>query len=288
MGVFSILLIASLMGVVTAPVSNMHSEPAQDAPVVSQAVFGTNIEILEEQDGFARIKTPDKYTGWISRSALHNLAADAMPYASQAAGVRIARVAGMFASLYREKSITRHQPAMTLPFDSRLEILGEEEDKRWYRVRMPDRSAQLWVQRGDISFDMGPIATSDMLTLSKRFLGLPYLWGGTSSYGFDCSGLTQMLVRQRGILMPRDAHEQAAWPGVSPVERADLEPGDLLFFGLSGQKITHTGMYLGAGEFVHATAHERPAVQISRVDEAHWAERLICARRVKLLRGAGE
>ena len=90
-----------------------------------------------------------------------------------------------------------------------------------------------------------------------------------------------MLVRQRGILMPRDADVQAVWSGVVPVERKDLHPGDLLFFGDSLAKITHTGMYIGGGEFIHDTTHEHPGVQISRLDDMPWTKLLVASRRVK-------
>ena len=90
-----------------------------------------------------------------------------------------------------------------------------------------------------------------------------------------------MLVRQRGIIMPRDADIQAAWSGVIPIDRKNLQPGDLLFFGGSASKITHTGMYLGNGEFIHDTTHGHPGVQISRLDDAPWTTLLVAARRVK-------
>jgi cell wall-associated NlpC family hydrolase len=90
-----------------------------------------------------------------------------------------------------------------------------------------------------------------------------------------------MLVRQRGIIMPRDADVQASWSGVEPVERKDLQPGDLLFFGASLAKISHTGMYIGNGEFIHDTTNTHPGVQISKLDDMPWTHLLVAARRVK-------
>ena len=81
--------------------------------------------------------------------------------------------------------------------------------------------------------------------------------------------------------MPRDADLQAGWTGVVTVDRKDLRPGDLLFFGSSASKITHTGMYLGQGEFIHDTTHGHPGVQISRLDDMPWTKLLVAARRVK-------
>ena len=121
----------------------------------------------------------------------------------------------------------------------------------------------------------------EMIALSRRFAGLPYLWGGTSTFGYDCSGFTQMLCRRRGVVMPRDANLQAEWSGVAAVDRNALRPGDLLFFGSSAQKITHTGMYIGNGEFINATTHEKPVIQICKLMDPHWSKLFVAARRVK-------
>jgi cell wall-associated NlpC family hydrolase len=91
----------------------------------------------------------------------------------------------------------------------------------------------------------------------------------------------QMLMRRRGILMPRDADIQAAWSGVITVKREELKAGDLLYFGSSPKHITHTGMYIGNGEFIHDTTHDHPMVQISRLDDQPWTKILVACRRAK-------
>lgn len=255
------------------PVVNMYSKPTEDADVVSQAIYGVNVGIIEQHEGWAHIRTPDDYTGWTPLTALQTGA----PYAASG---RVAQVTSMFAHLYREASVTRHAPLLTVPFETRLEITADGAESRWLQVRLVDgRTA--WVQTGDVAFDRKPVSTAEMLTLSKRFLGLPYTWGGTSSYGYDCSGFTQMLERQRGVMMPRDAQPQAEWNGVAPVSRANLEPGDLLYFGSSEKHITHTGMYLGEGKFINATTYLTPMVRIDDLSDPHWVRLLVAARRVK-------
>jgi cell wall-associated NlpC family hydrolase len=120
-----------------------------------------------------------------------------------------------------------------------------------------------------------------MIAIAKKFLGVTYTWGGSSDFGFDCSGFTQMLMRQRGIIMPRDADLQAAWSGVIPVDRKDVQPGDLLFFGDRPDHITHTGIFIGNGQFIHDTTHEHPGVQISLLDDQPWTQLLVAVRRPK-------
>ena len=259
---------------VLQPVANMYSRPSTDADVVSQAIFGANVGILEQKDGWAHIRTADDYLGWTPSSAL-------LPGKPYAASGRVAEVWSLFAHIYRESSVTQHAPLITVPFESRLEVLAESgEDARWLHVRLPDDRAG-WVQAGDVSLSPKPLTIAETLEFSKRFLGLPYTWGGTSSYGYDCSGFSQMLARRRGVTMPRDAQPQAEWSGVSSVDRRHLEPGDLLFFGASEKKITHTGIYLGNGKFINATTHLTPMVRIDDLNDAYWTKLLVAARRLK-------
>lgn len=258
--------------VVLQPVANMYSKPTADADVVSQAIYGTNVGILEQKEGWAHIRTPDDYTGWTPLDALRT--SDAYP-----SGSRFAEVTSLAAHIYREPNVTRHAPLLTVPFETKLEIAVAQDD-RWLRITLVDgRTA--YVQTGDVTQNPGKLNTAEMLALSRDFLGRPYTWGGTSSFGYDCSGFMQMLERRRGIHMPRDAQPQAEWSGVAPVARKDVEAGDLLYFGSSEKHITHTGMYLGEGKFINATTHITPMVRIDDLDDPYWTRLLVAIRRVK-------
>jgi gamma-D-glutamyl-L-lysine dipeptidyl-peptidase len=265
----------AMHAVINLPAANMFAKPTTDSAVVSQAIFGINVQILEDQSAWLKIRTPDDYTGWIEAAA-------AVKRDVYGAGPRVATVKNLFGSVYRETSITKHQPLFTLPFEARLEVLAEPEDEeqRWIRVRLPDQR-EAWIQRGDVSLEPQRMSREEMIAFSKRFAGLPYLWGGASTFGYDCSGFTQMLYRQTGLNMPRDAQPQHDWSGVEDVSKEDLKPGDLLFFGSSPKKITHTGMYIGGGEFIHATAHLTPVIQVSHMLEERWTKLLVGTRRVK-------
>jgi cell wall-associated NlpC family hydrolase len=272
--------------VVTQPVINMYSGPSTDKDVTSQAIYGTTVQQIPTNagetvpDGWLKIKTPDDYPGWIQRSEVLPLG-EKENYAGP--DKRVVTVLNRSANIYREASVTKHAPVLTVPFETALEVIAvpEKGGERWVQVRLVD-GRQGWVQWGDVQERTGKTLTiEDAIALAKKFLGVTYTWGGTSGFGYDCSGFMQMLMRQRGIFMPRDADMQAAWSGVVPVKREELKPGDLLYFGSSPQKISHTGMYIGNGEFIHDTTHEHPMVQISRLDDQPWTKLLVACRRAK-------
>ena len=267
------------IAVVIVPVANMYSAANDDADVVSQAILGTNVEILQDSSGWKKIRTDDQYTGWTHESELRRLSAGDSGYASSG---RVAQVSSLSANLYRETNVTEHRPVVRVPFGTRLEIIaqGEGENTGWFQVRLPDQR-MAWIQAGDVDLAPRKLNIEESIALAQRFLGVTYTWSGRSSFGFDCSGFTQMLVRSRGIIMPRDADLQAAWIGAVPVERKKLRAGDLIFFGSAPDHITHTGVYIGHGKFIHDTVHGHPGVQMSRVKDQPWTRLLVACRRVK-------
>lgn len=265
--------------VVIVPVAEMYSSASGDADVVSQAIVGTTVEVLEQKSEWEQIRTGDQYTGWSRASDLKPIGEGESDYGTSG---RMVQVGSLSANLYRETNVTTHQPVMTVPFETRLEFVsqGEGNDAGWFQVRLPDER-KAWIQAGDVDLAPRKLSIEESIALARRFLGVTYTWAGTSSFGFDCSGFTQMLVRSRGIVMPRDADLQAAWNGVTPVDRHKLRAGDLLFFGSGPDHITHTGMYIGHGNFIHDALHGRPGVQIGRLKDQPWTRLLVACRRVK-------
>jgi hypothetical protein len=97
--------------------------------------------------------------------------------------------------------VTKHAPVLNLPWESRLEVLSGDVDEHgaWLHVRLVNGETA-YVQQGDVSADFSFLTIDQTIQLARTFLGITYTWGGVSSYGYDCSGFTQMLVRQRGLL----------------------------------------------------------------------------------------
>ncbi len=263
-------------GVVLDSIANLFSRPDLTADLVTQAVLGSGLTIKESRGSWYYVKLPDQYKGWIEARNVRVYAEGQTPYASTG---QVAQVTSLIAFLYHEPAVSKRLPALQATLGCRLEIAQEGED--WLRVALPGSPGR-WLKRGDVKIvpagkprPRGSV--DDVVATAQRFLGLPYLWGGCTPLGIDCSGFVQLVWGLHGVQLLRDASIQFTQPDLAVVEKEALLAGDLLFFG--GERITHVGLYMGAGRFIHATTHRRPVVQISRLDEAHWTERYRGGRR---------
>jgi cell wall-associated NlpC family hydrolase len=271
--------------VVLGAVENMYSGPDAARDVVSQALLGQVVRILEEKDGFARVETPDRYPGWIPLATLFPYPDPAAPrYARRGP---VAEVVALMANLYRDPSVTTARPKAQAPLGTRLEVnaavaVPEAAASRWLAVRLPSGEGA-FVQRGDVRVGDAAAARppgtgGDLVSTARRFLGVPYLWGGMSFHGVDCSGLMSRVYAANGIDLLRDADIQFTDPRAIAVERDALQPGDLLFFG--GKSITHVGMSLGGPRFISATTYQTPSVREDSLDDPYWAGLYRGARRM--------
>jgi len=117
-----------------------------------------------------------------------------------------------------------------------------------------------------------------VLSVARSLLGTPYRYGGTTpAGGFDCSGFVQYVYRQVGVELPRTASDQRR--GVRAVAPGDLQPGDLLFFHISREKVSHVAIYVASGRFIHAPSTDK-GVSYANLTEPYWSARLIGAGRV--------
>jgi cell wall-associated NlpC family hydrolase len=239
-------------------VSDLRREPRNLAERVSQALIGQAVRILEERGEWTWVRMElDGYMGWMHASALLRCSqADVVAYHSSCQ--TLVQAGLLDASLLPDsagKTLTGK-----LPFGARLPVEALEGDLA--QVRLPD-GRLWWVERsGLLPIDQAPrpdaIGIAQMLGLIQRFIGVPYLWGGSSPFGYDCSGLSQIFYGFMDLDLPRDADQQYCLG--KPVE-GDPQPGDLIFFGEATDaryktrraSITHVAISLGGDDVIHAT-----------------------------------
>jgi len=265
--------------VVLPPIVNLFERPDAASPVVSQATLGAGVAVLDAARDYDLVETADRYRGWIRSAALLSVARSSAPYPRPD---RAWRFVNFMCQIYRDRDVTSASPIATAPLLAIVEVV--EDRQEWKRVRLPD-GRRGWVQGGDLEpvplrpppdiFDGAAVAATAL-----RFVGLPYLWGGTTPFGIDCSGLTQLVYRMHGHLLPRDADLQHSHTGLHAVDRADLRSGDLVFFGPDKRSITHVGIALDRDRFVSATTYRAPTVRVDRLDDPYWARLYRAARRL--------
>jgi cell wall-associated NlpC family hydrolase len=117
---------------------------------------------------------------------------------------------------------------------------------------------------------------NEVVNYAYKFLGKPYVYGATGPNAFDCSGLTQYVYNKFGIGLSRTTYSQVN-EGIR-VQRSDLKPGDLVFFNTEGS-ISHVGIYIGNGEFIHAPRTGKP-VMVSSLSDGYYANKYATARRI--------
>ena len=176
-----------------------------------------------------------------------------------------------FDECIREQPDTDAQPVSDVVLCDLVRKTGEEGD--WYKVELPDKRAGFLPKKAATDYDAWKQArhptAENIERTARRFIGRPYLWGGNSPKGFDCSGFTKTVFYLNGIDLLRDSSKQAGQGVAVPLDAdlSQLKKGDLLFFGPSArrgrpERVVHVGLYLGDKLFIHSS--ER--VQISSLD----------------------
>lgn len=245
---------------VSDSVVNMRKAPSLGSEVVSQALFAEKISLLDSLHEWMRIQTPDGYSGWILKSQMQELS---NPY------VPNAKTSRLFNPVFLEKTIKKG-PVEMLPFGVRI-CQVSEEDSGWVEIELL-KGKNYYIQKGNLSSFFPPFSKLELVEFSRQFLNIPYVWGGRSSLGFDCSGFVQFLYSHLGILLPRDSFEQAADSRFHTILMKDLLPADLVFWGHSETQIKHVGMYIGNERFIHTSVQEnKPWLRVSLLSDPVWS-----------------
>lgn len=223
---------------VVVPAADMRKAPEENAALESQALFGETVSVFEEKGGWAwgQLKS-DGYVGYLPAASLGETG-DAPTH----------RVMAAQTFIFPRPDI-KAPPVMMLPLNARL---AGSEDGGF--LTLADGSGHVFARH------VVPIgrAASDYVSVAEHFLGTPYLWGGRTAMGIDCSGLVQAALQAAGIVCPRDSDMQRDEVGEGlPVNTADLRRGDLVCWR------GHIGMMWDGKTLLHANAHHMMTVRES-------------------------
>jgi len=247
-----------IWGIIYNSVGTIRKEPRYSAELVSQALLGMPVKILETKGGWRRVQTPDKYIGWMNGSVSVMTKNELQSHLQQPRLI----VTSLNTHSYS-------QPTSSSGIVSDL-VIGnmiviKEEVGNYFQVVYPDNregyisktdAAKVgdWLNNIDLSGEA-------IVSTAKQFMGIPYLWGGTSSKGLDCSGFTKTVYFMHGMQLARDASQQVN-SGQLIDEQGDFDkcqPGDLVFFGSGStdenpqERVVHVGIYIGDKRFIHAS-----------------------------------
>jgi cell wall-associated NlpC family hydrolase len=244
------------------PVIPLRSEPTHKAELISQLLFGETAQVIDLQKEWILVRTDfDKYSGWIEKEAVCE------PEVSYFLSDKlIVKEPIVHLSSTHAKMIIAAGSELPLPDPGGTFTLG---NNKWHvEITSP-------VKKNSLS--------DGLENTAFKFLNAPYLWGGRTIFGMDCSGFTQLIYKIHDLKIPRDAKDQALiGEGVKSLSNA--RKGDLLFFHNPEGIITHTGMLLDGNEIIHASKF----VRIDRIDETgiynaeqkKYTHKLNCIRRI--------
>ena len=245
----------SSWGLVRVSVADVHREPDHKSEQVTQAIMGMALEILDQRRNWRYVRLPDGYLGWVSESLLQ-LGEEKLIQRWQASA-KVMVTSQLALILSRRQSVS-------IPVSDAVigtQLLRLETGQRWHRVALPD-GRQGWIAHKDTA-DVGNIihleggSGEQILKTAHSFMGFPYLWGGITPKGFDCSGFVQTVFRLNGFSLPRDASQQFT-QGREIFQRKQLRPADLVFFkAQDADRIAHVGIHIRKSKFIHCSGYVR-------------------------------
>ena len=220
-------------------ISPLRAQPSDKSEMVSQLLFGETVEIQDSKDNWKYVVCAwDGYTGWVDGKQLKRLTPQEFEQYRTNQALNLSLVEGLMAT---DHFIPVTLGAVLPQYDGLRCRLGEQSFQFSGPVVNPGQ------QRMDSAW---------IVKIARRYLHAPYLWGGRSPFGIDCSGLTQMVYKTVGIRLQRDAHQQVS-QGVAIDFMEECQSGDLAFFDNGKGHITHVGIILPECHIIHASGQVR-------------------------------
>ena len=281
------------MGIIHVSVGNVRSEAREGAEMSTQVLMGTRVQLLEKAPTKAwyRIQGPDGYQGWIEGGSMTRMDSTEYKVYSQQGSEIMVQVPT--SKVYQQPTVKSEVVSELVQFNR---LMAVQKKIGFWEVRLAD-GTQGYVPLNDAEntqkWKAANTAPTEhrMMLAAHQLMGIPYLWGGTSIKGMDCSGFTKLVFLANGWVIPRDASQQAR-EGVlvdSLRHWENLQPGDLLFFGEKRAdgtyKVVHVGMWEGQFAYIHAADRTRRASvdQQSKDFDAYNLNRYLFTRRINAL-----
>lgn len=248
-------------------------ELCDDNLVQSQVLYGEEVLVVDEVDGWSNVLVPSQpsskdsrgYPGWIPTTQLST-------------NVPEERHSVVVVQKHRSKLISDSTNVdMVLSYQTRLPLLNQ--DGNHYEVWTPHGERKINKEESTVEqYGVQAGNGEDMVKKAEQFVGLLYLWGGMSSYGYDCSGFSYNIARSIGCTIPRDATDQLK--SGTAVDKKNWQKGDLLFFAYEHGKgaVHHVGMYYGDGKMIHSPSTGR-FIEITPLKGTVYEEELCGIRR---------
>ncbi len=241
-------------GIVHVSVANLRTKPEESSELASQMLMGMPLRILEKNRGWYRVQCPDDYIGWIDGSTMTQFSEN--EYSNYQSAKKVIFIKPFGFALNDTSSIIR--PIRDLSFGNLLTL--QKIERGFAVVIFPDGKTgfvnAIEIQNSEDWLKTRKTDYESLVNNGYQMLGIPYLWGGTSFKGADCSGFTRMTFLASGMLLPRDASQQALLGETVSIdsEFTNLSKGDLLFFGnLQTSKVTHVAIWAGNKSFIHSS-----------------------------------
>ncbi len=237
-----------VFGIVNVSVTPMREEPRHSSQMVDQAIMGNVVRLLKNDNGWYLVQTHYDYVGWINKSGLFVTNESGKNNWQEKADKSFTGLQ----NLIRSEPDNNSLPVSDIVLNNI--VISETYDNDWSLIHLPDGRKGYLKSKSLRYFNtknQNNIHPGDIISDAKRMMGTPYLWGGNSTKGNDCSGFTQTVFKANNIQIPRDARQQAliGTPILPSKDWSNILPGDLLFFG-RGNRVTHVGISLGQKDFI--------------------------------------